>query len=509
MNEGGDMMMVWRWGRIGDAGALLVLLPVVLSGCGAGAPAQGGAGPAHLEATLRLVPLNTGAGGGQVALSSRWRRAVVLAGGTLSLVDLVHARVLGALATGRTAMGGSGGPPGPALLALDERRGRADVVRSGTAGQRPDLLIVAVTSGRLLTRTLLDAPPGALVSALGSAAHRGSLLVALTPAAPGGMGSLWGSAPISRLARLLEVGADGRTRRAADLPFTAATLIVDEPRDRVLVAANGATDLVGLEVDHLAQRWRRAGPYAVLSTAYDPRRGRLWLLAPGGRATVLAARDGQVVATIPLSAPRPADWRQGTDLTVDGATGAAYVSWCTGGGTAPRCGLDRLDPGRGTRTTVASVGGLLLGLDPHHGLAFLQDVAGVVRAAWIGHAQGGAAPLLVPTALGAGTGTRTLEVPIAAAALDSKAAVTTSEGLLLALDTILPLHDDVTNAPTTDGLVLINVAVPPPRGISRGPPDWEDGALTRGGRPCLRWSWTAPRFPERPRRAVVRPPEPR
>jgi len=499
------MMIIWRRGWIGGAVAVLVLLPILLSGCGAGAPARGGAALPHLEATLRLVPLNTGASGGQVALSSRWRRAVVLAGGTLSLVDLDQARVLGALATGRTAVGGSGGPPGPALLALDERRGRADVVRSGMAGQRPDLLIVAVTSGRLLTRTLLDAPPGALVSALGVAAHRGSLLVALTP---GGLGILWGSAPLSRLARLLEVGADGRTRRAADLPFTAATLIVDEPRDRVLVAAPGAADLVGLDMGHLAQRWRHAGPYAALSTAYDPRRGRLWLLAPGGRATVLAARDGHVVATIPLSAARPADWRQGTDLTVDGATGAAYVSWCTGGGTAPRCGLDRLDPGRGTRTTVASVGGLLLGLDPVHGLALLQDMAGTVQATWIGPAQGGAAPIPLSTALGAGSGTRTLEVPIAAAAWDARAAVATPDGLLLALDTILPLHDDVTNAPTTDGLVLINVAVPPPRGISRGPPDWEDGALTRGGRLCLRWSWTAPRVPERPRRAVVRPPEP-
>jgi len=469
------MMLVWRWGRFGGAGAMLVLLSVLLSGCGAGVPARGGAALPRLEATLRLVPLNTGASGGQMALSSRWRRAVVLAGGTLSLVDLDHARVLGALATGRTAVGGSGGTAGPALLALDERRGRADVVRSGMAGQRPDLLIVAVASGRLLTRAPLDAPPGALVSALGVAAHRGSLLVALMPGAPGGLGSLWGSAPTSRLARLLEVSADGRTRRAADLPFAAATLIVDEARDRVLVAAPGAADLVGLDMGHLAQRWRHAGPYAALSTAYDPRRGRLWLLAPGGRATVLAARDGHAVATIPLSAARPADWRQGTDLTVDGATGAAYVSWCTGGGTDPRCGLDRLDPGRGTRTTVASVGGLLLGLDPVHGLALLQDVAGVVRAAWIGPAQGGAAPLPLPTGLRPGSGTRPLEVPVAAAAWEARAAIATPDGLLLALDTVLPLHDDVTNAPTTDGLVLIGVTMPP-REVSCGPPGGHNGS---------------------------------
>jgi len=176
------------------------------------------------------------------------------------------------------------------------------------------------------------------------------------------------------------------------------------------------------------------------------------------------------VVTIPLSAARPADWRQGTNLSVDEATGAAYVSWCTGGGTAPRCGLDRLDPGRGARTTVASVGGLLLGLDPVHGLALLQDMAGTVRAAWIGPAQGVAAPIPLPTALGPGSGTRTLEVPIAAAAGEARAAVATPDGLLLALDTILPLHDDVTNAPTTDGLVLITLTVPPPREVSRSPP---------------------------------------
>ena len=106
------MMIIWRRGWIGGAVAVLVLLPILLSGCGAGAPARGGAALPHLEATLRLVPLNTGASGGQVALSPRWRRAVVLVGGTLSLVDLDHARVLGALATGRTAMAGSGGRRG-------------------------------------------------------------------------------------------------------------------------------------------------------------------------------------------------------------------------------------------------------------------------------------------------------------------------------------------------------------------------------------------------------------
>ena len=142
------------------------------------------------------------------------------------------------------------------------------------------------------------------------------------------------------------------------------------------------------------------------------------------------------------------------------------------GGAGLRCGLDRLDPGHGTRTGVASVGGLLLGLDPAHGLALLQDVAGTVEARWIGPDQAVATSIVVPAAIRAGSKDQTLVAPVAAAALEARAAVATQNGLLLVLDTILPLHDDVTNAPTTDGLVLLTFAVPP-RGVGRGPPAYQ------------------------------------
>ena len=213
--------------------------------------------------------------------------------------------------------------------------------------------------------------------------------------------------------------------------------------------------------------WRISGPYPPQSTAYDATRGWVWLLAPGGRATVLSVADGRVVATIPLNAPRPADWRQGTDLTIDARTGAAYVSWCTGAlESGLRCGLDRLDPGRGTRATLTGPGGLLLGLDTAHDLSLTLLADGTVGAWRIGATEAVARPVAVTGGIGSSplvTRSDTLQSV-------ARAAVATPEGLLVALDTILPLHNDATNAPTTDGLVLITFTVSPPHGASRSPP---------------------------------------
>jgi len=433
--------------------APLILLPLLLTGCGGTAAVPGStaqAGPAHpLTSTISMIPLSGGALGA-VAVSAIARRAVVLVASRVFLVDTVRARLVAS-----PSLGFAPNAQRPALLALDEKRRRAYVASTGGPGAVPGLFAVDLISGRVLFGHPLSQRVGASLDGVAVDRHRGTLFASLSVSDAQGAGH----------PQIVALDSAGWVTRRVPAPFSVGALVADEARRRLLVAAPLDQELAGLDSRTLATMWRIPGPYPPQSTAYDATQGRIWLLAPGGRATILSVADGRVVATIPLNAPRLADWRQGTDLTIDARTGAAYVSWCTGVlGAGLRCGLDRLDPGRGTRATLTGPGGLLLGLDTAHDLSLILEADGTVGAWRSGATEAVARPVAVTEKIGS----RPLITRSDTLQLVARAAVATPDGLLVALDTILPLHDDVTNAPTTDGLVLITLAVPPPR-VSRGP----------------------------------------
>ncbi len=435
--------------------APLILLPLLLTGCGGTTTVPGGSaqlGTAHsLTPTISMIPLSGGALG-PVALSAAAHRAVVLAAARLFLVDTVRARLVASPSLGFTP-----DVQRPALLALDEGRRRAYVASPGGPGAVPGLFAVDLISGRVLFGHPLSQRVGVSLDGVAVDRHRGTLFASLSVSDAQGAGH----------PQIVALDSAGWVTRRAPAPFSGGALAADETRRRLLVAAPLDQELAGLDSRTLATVWRISGPYPPQSTAYDATRGWVWLLAPGGRATVLSVADGRVVATIPLNAPRLADWRQGTDLTIDARTGAAYVSWCTGAlESGLRCGLDRLDPGRGTRATLTGPGGLLLGLDTAHDLSLTLLADGTVGAWRIGATEAVARPVAVTGGIGSSplvTRSDTLQSV-------ARAAVATPEGLLVALDTILPLHNDATNAPTTDGLVLITFTVSPPHGASRSPP---------------------------------------
>ncbi len=435
--------------------APLILLPLLLTGCGGTTTVPGGSaqlGTAHsLTPTISMIPLSGGALG-PVALSAAAHRAVVLAAARLFLVDTVRARLVASPSLGFTP-----DVQRPALLALDEGRRRAYVASPGGPGAVPGLFAVDLISGRVLFGHPLSQRVGVSLDGVAVDRHRGTLFASLSVSDAQGAGH----------PQIVALDSAGWVTRRAPAPFSGGALAADETRRRLLVAAPLDQELAGLDSRTLATVWRISGPYPPQSTAYDATRGWVWLLAPGGRATVLSVADGRVVATIPLNAPRLADWRQGTDLIIDARTGAAYVSWCTGAlESGLRCGLDRLDPGRGTRATLTGPGGLLLGLDTAHDLSLTLLADGTVGAWRIGATEAVARPVAVTGGIGSSplvTRSDTLQSV-------ARAAVATPEGLLVALDTILPLHNDATNAPTTDGLVLITFTVSPPHGASRSPP---------------------------------------
>ena len=435
--------------------ATLILLPLLLTGCGGTAAVPGSTaqvGPAHpLTSTISMIPLSGGALGA-VAVSAAAHRAVVLGAARLFLVDTVRARLVAS-----PSLGFAPDAHRPALLALDEGRRRAYVASPGGPGTVPGLFAVDLISGRVLFGQPLSRRAGASLEGFAVDRSRGTPFASL--AVPDAQGA---DHP-----QIVALDSAGWVTRRAPAPFSVGSLVADEARRRVLVAAPLDQELAGLDSRTLATVWRIPGPYPPQSTAYDTRRGWVWLLAPGGRATILSVADGHVVATIPLNALQPADWRQGTDLTIDARTGAAYVSWCTGAlESGLHCGLDRLDPGRGgTRATLTGLGGLLLGLDTAHDLFLTLRADGTVGAWRSGAAQTLASPVAVTGEI------RSRPLITRSDTLQSvaRAAVATPDGLLVALDTILPLHNDVTNASTTDGLVLITLTVSPPRGVSRSP----------------------------------------
>ncbi len=435
--------------------APLILLPLLLTGCGGTAAVLGSTakvGTAHpLTSTISMIPLSGGAIGA-VAVSAIARRAVVLVASRVFLVDTVRARLVAS-----PSLGFAPDAQRPALLALDEGRRRAYVASPGGPGAVPGLFAVDLISGRVLFGHPLSQRAGASLDGVAVDRSRGTLFASLSVPDAQGAGH----------PQIVALDSAGWVTRRAPAPFSVGALVADEARRRVLVAAPLDQELAGLDSRTLATVWRIPGLYPPQSTAYDATRGRIWLLAPGGRATILSVADGHVVATIPLNAPRPADWRQGTDLTIDARTGAAYVSWCTGAlESGLHCGLDRLDPGRGgTRATLTGLGGLLLGLDTAHDLSLTLRADGTVGAWRSGAAQALASPVAVTGEI------RSRPLITRSDTLQSvaRAAVATPDGLLVALDTILPLHNDVTNASTTDGLVLITLTVSPPHGVSRSP----------------------------------------
>ncbi len=299
---------------------LLILLPLLLTGYGGPGAAPAGTPQAALAhpviSTIRLIPLARGAIGAVVA-SATAHRAAVLVAGQVFIVDTDRARLVAAPALSFMPDAGR-----PALLALDERRRRAYVASPGGPGVVPGLFAVDLPGGHVLFGRPLSRRTGATLDGFAVDPDRGTLFVSLS--APDAIGAGY--------REIVVLDSDGRVVRRGTPPFAGGSLVADGPQHRLLVASPLYQELAGLDSRTLATVWRSPGPYAPQSTAYDATRGWVWLLAQGGRATILSVADGHAVATIPLSAPRPADWRQGADLAVDAATGAAYVSWCSGGG---------------------------------------------------------------------------------------------------------------------------------------------------------------------------------
>ncbi len=194
--------------------------------------------------------------------------------------------------------------------------------------------------------------------------------------------SLEGIAP-----QLLRVTANGVVRRSHQIGDTPTALYLDTAHNVAVVAtsvssaSSGATTLTfaGYDARTLAPLWTAPAPYDPATTRFDPTRGQLWLMATGGRATILSTRTGRVVDTIDPSYTKAQYWTQNKDLVLDGARGLGYISWGSGTTTGgQQVGIDRIDLRAGRRTTITTDGGTLLAVAARSGRLVTLDAGGPI-----------------------------------------------------------------------------------------------------------------------------------
>ncbi len=490
-------------------GLAVVVLGVVLTGCGGsaggtGAPAlptatanatSGGPAatatattgatatpaptatptPLPLRSQERTVPLNLGAAGA-VLVSGARSRAVVLTGAAnapaqhLAVIDTNRGAIVATLAVTVPAV--SGKTP---LLALDEARGRAYLAIPGDFATDPMLLTLDLTTGRRRATWVVHGHPGAYLGGLAVDPVQGTVYVQADGTTGDGL-----SAASAVSTTIVAFSPAGRARGHVALPYDDAhpapqNLTVDGRHDRALLivpdplgATTRTAQLVGLDAGRLRRAWQHQLAYVPSQVRLDERRGWLWLLAPGGRATVVSVVDGSPVGVVPLTDARPTEWTQDPDLTIDPGTGTGYVSWCGGAAGDPvLCHVDRLDPRTGTRATTPAAGAAVLAIAPTRGLYVTMepDAAShlIARRLRDGQALATVADL---TALSGGAGV-TLPALAATPAGSPIAPADTGRAALLALAMTVSAPNDVSGARTTDGVVLLTLSPTGAGGVAR------------------------------------------
>jgi len=333
-------------------------------------------------------------------------------------------------------------------VALDLVRGRAVAVGAAT-GISPTLWLADLTGVLAPISRAITGPnaPQRYIGGVTVDPATGDALVATQG------DSLEGIAP-----QLLRVTANGVVRRSHQIGDTPTALYLDTAHNVAVVAtsvssaSSGATTatFVGYDARTLAPLWTAPAPYDPATTRFDPTRGQLWLMATGGRATILSTRTGRVVDTIDPSYTKAQYWTQNKDLVLDGARGLGYISWGSGTTTgSQQVGIDRIDLRAGRRTTITTDGGTLLAVAARSGRLVTLDAGGpiVVRRPTDGRVLGALGDYRTLT----GQDLTTESVgDVAVAAVDQDGAQ-----VVLALPAAVPYQDPVSGAMTTAGLATV------------------------------------------------------
>jgi len=395
--------------------------------------------PVPVDATARPVPFPDVSqyATSIVAVDARAQYVAALTDGTVRAIDASSGRVVGPITV-------TTGSSNKVLLGVDPAHGRAVVVLASEYSVTPTMAAVDLATGRLSVDRVLRGVPQATVSDA-VVAPDGAVLAAIDSA-----GAFNPTVP--QLVRLSADGAVRRTRAISDQ----ATLTLD-PRAGVVIAqapsGSDAPTLAAYDARTLALLWQGAAPYDPQTVAVDPARGRLWLLAAGGRVTILDERTGRTIAVCDPTYTKPTPWEGDKDLVVDPRTGIGYASEIAPGqgAGATAVWIDRIDPATKARTTLTEAGGAvgavltrsgrLLTLDGQGNLVLRNPASGTVVAVVATNAT-------LTGSSGASfssSGSDLSGVSIAQAG----AVVTVARGATV------PYQDNVTGSSTTGGVVIV------------------------------------------------------
>jgi len=305
--------------------------------------------------------------------SARTRTVADLTNGVLRVVSLDQGMASSPITLTQDSQG--------AQVALDLARGRAVAVSAATVGVSPTLWLADLAGTRApISRTI--AGPAAPQRYIGG--------IAVDPATGDALVAATGESLMGIAAQLLRVAPSGTVRRSHQIGDTPTALYLDTAHNVAVVAtsassaSSGATTLTfaGYDARTLAPLWTAPAPYDPATTRFDPARGQLWLMATGGRATILSTRTGRAVATIDPSYMKAPYWTQNKDLVLDGARSFGYISWGSGTTTGgQQVGIDRIDLRAGRRTTLTTDGGTLLAVAARSGRLVTLDAGGADRGA--------------------------------------------------------------------------------------------------------------------------------
>ncbi len=339
--------------------------------------------PVPLAVVTRTVafPDDTGSNNQSTIASAAHGRVATLGEGVVRLIDPTSGRVQGPITVTTDTEAASN-----ARLLADDAHARVDVLIDGpgfVSTITPTLTQIDLGSGHVLSQHTLSKLPAASVHAATVISPTGDLLVELEQVS---------GYPTSTPPRLFHLASDGSLRRVRSLDDVGA-LTLDAPAGLVFLSVTGdqTATITADDIGTLTPRWILALPYQPAATVIDPGRGRLWLLAPGGRTTIVDVRNGRTVATCDPSYSKPALWEPTNDLVVDPRTGLGYTSWRGGADySSEQTAIDVIDPARHTRTTLTNDGGALAVATTTTDRLLGLDAAGnlVLRDARTGHLLG-------------------------------------------------------------------------------------------------------------------------
>jgi len=366
------------------------------------------------------------------------RRVTAYNGGTVRIVDASSGRVTGPI-TATTSSDST-------LFAVDNVHHRAAVLATSAFGDiTPTLSTVDLVTGRVAGPVTLGRVPHTNARDIVVDPTTGSVLAAFA-----GTVGVFSSGTPAQLVRLSPDGAVQQTRAISD----DATLYLDVRHGIVVAAAQlsgSDTALAAYDARTLAPLWHTSAPYQPQTVTVDPVRGRLWLLAEGGRVTILDMKTGHTVATIDPAYQKPAQWAGNKDLVVDPGTGVGYASEHAGADYSSETDwIDRIDPATGRRTTVTTTGGVIVAvLAATRWLLTLDDQSDlVVRDPTTGRMLAMVAPNA--TLKGSSDGS------FSASDVPNLVVDQARDAVSIAFATSVPYQNSVTGSSTTPGLVLVS-----------------------------------------------------